>query len=106
MGLEPHISLEYKGDASYAVALFPGFSRRQAAVAVFQKGKTPYPVGVIHGSRRLPIPGKGVRRMLFGVPEPVKAFFRPLRARLSKPIRRALPVMVVALLLAPHRRCL
>src|SRR5262249_47401385 len=44
--------------------------------------------------------------MLFGVPEPVKAFFRPLRAQLSKPIRRALPVMVVALLLAPHRRCL
>jgi hypothetical protein len=44
--------------------------------------------------------------MLFGVPEPVKAFFRPLGPKLSKPIRRALPVMVLALLLAPHRRCL
>lgn len=44
--------------------------------------------------------------MVFGVPEPVKAFFRPLRAEQSKPIRRALPVLVVALLVAPHRRCL
>lgn len=44
--------------------------------------------------------------MLFGVPEPVKAFFRPLRAEQSKPIRRAVPVLVLALLLAPHRRCL
>src|SRR5262249_47176140 len=39
-----------KWDAAYPVALFPGFSRRQTPVAVFQKGKTPYPVGVIHGS--------------------------------------------------------
>ncbi len=44
--------------------------------------------------------------MLFGVPQPVKSFFRPVLSRVSKPIRRALPVMVVALLLAPHRRCL
>jgi hypothetical protein len=44
--------------------------------------------------------------MLFGVPSTVKAFFRPTRAGLSKPIRRSLPVMVLALLLAPHRRCL
>jgi hypothetical protein len=44
--------------------------------------------------------------MLFGVPPAVKSFFGPVVARLSKPIRRALPVMVLALLLAPHRRCL
>jgi len=44
--------------------------------------------------------------MLFGVPPTVKAFFRPVVARVSKPIRRAVPVMVLALLLAPHRRCL
>jgi hypothetical protein len=44
--------------------------------------------------------------MLFGIPRQVKSFFRPVRARLSKPIRRALPFMVLALLLAPHRRCL
>src|SRR5262245_64653968 len=44
--------------------------------------------------------------MLFGVPPAVKAFFRPVVRGLSKPIRRALPVMVLALLLAPHRRCL
>ena len=44
--------------------------------------------------------------MLFGVPQEVKAFFRPVLAGLSKPIRRAMPVMVLALLLAPHRRCL
>jgi len=44
--------------------------------------------------------------MLFGIPQGVKTFFRPVLAGLSKPIRRALPVMVLALLLAPHRRCL
>jgi hypothetical protein len=44
--------------------------------------------------------------MLFGVPQTVKAFFRPVVAGVSKPIRRALPVMVLALLLAPHRRSL
>ena len=44
--------------------------------------------------------------MLFGVPQTVKSFFRPVSARVSRPIRRALPVMVLALLLAPHRRCL
>src|ERR1044071_8157914 len=55
---------------------------------------------------RQPCRRKGVRRMLFGVPQDVKAFFRPVLAGLSKPIRRSLPVMVLALLLAPHRRCL
>jgi Transposase DDE domain len=44
--------------------------------------------------------------MLFGVPQEVKSFFRPVLGGLSKPIRRALPVMVLAWLLAPHRRCL
>lgn len=44
--------------------------------------------------------------MLFGVPPTVKAFFRPVVRGVSKPIRRAVPVMVLALLLAPHRRCL
>jgi len=44
--------------------------------------------------------------MLFGVPPAVKAFFRPVVRGLSKPIRQSLPVMVLALLLAPHRRCL
>src|SRR4029077_7552373 len=45
-------------------------------------------------------------RMLFGVPSAVKSFFRPVITGVAKPIRRALPVMVLALLLAPHRRCL
>jgi len=44
--------------------------------------------------------------MLFGVPPEVKAFFRPVLGKLSKPIRRALPLMVLAWLLAPHRRSL
>jgi hypothetical protein len=44
--------------------------------------------------------------MLFGVPQAVKSFFRPIVAEATKPIRRALPFMVLALLLAPHRRCL
>jgi hypothetical protein len=44
--------------------------------------------------------------MLFGVPPAVKSFFRPVLPEVSKPIRRSLPVMVLALLLAPHRRCL
>src|SRR2546423_12701536 len=44
--------------------------------------------------------------LLFGVPPAVKAFFRPVVRGLSKPIRQSLPVMVLALLLAPHRRCL
>jgi hypothetical protein len=44
--------------------------------------------------------------MLFGVPPAVKSFFRPVVTAVAKPIRRALPVMVLALLLAPHRRCL
>jgi hypothetical protein len=44
--------------------------------------------------------------MLFGIPQAVKPFFAPVVAGLTKPIRRSLPVMVLALLLAPHRRCL
>jgi len=44
--------------------------------------------------------------MLFGVPPSVKSFFRPVVRGVAKPIRRALPFMVLALLLAPHRRCL
>jgi hypothetical protein len=44
--------------------------------------------------------------MLFGVPPAVKSFFGPVVPGLPKPIRRALPLMVLALLLAPHRRCL
>ena len=44
--------------------------------------------------------------MLFGVPQEVKSFFRPVLGGLSKPIRRSLPLMVLAWLLAPHRRCL
>ncbi len=44
--------------------------------------------------------------MLFGVPPPVKSFFRPIVTQVSKPIGRALPALVLALLLAPHRRCL
>jgi hypothetical protein len=42
--------------------------------------------------------------MLFGVPQSVKRFFRPAVASVSKPIRRALPYMVLAFLLAPHAR--
>jgi len=44
--------------------------------------------------------------MLFGVPAAVKAFFRPVLSTVSKPIHNALPMMVLAVLLAPHRRCL
>jgi hypothetical protein len=44
--------------------------------------------------------------MLFGVPQEVKSFFKPVLGGLPKPLRRALPVMVLAWLLAPHRRCL
>jgi hypothetical protein len=44
--------------------------------------------------------------MLFGIPPAVKSFFHPVLPGLSRPIARALPAMVLALLLAPHRRCL
>jgi len=44
--------------------------------------------------------------MLWGVPSAVKRFFRPVTNCVSKPIRGALPAMVLALLLAPHRRSL
>ena len=43
--------------------------------------------------------------MVWGVPSEVKGFFRPVRG-CSKPIRKALAAMVLALTLAPHRRCL
>jgi hypothetical protein len=44
--------------------------------------------------------------ILLGIPRPVQRFFAPVLAGLARPIRNALPVMVLALLLAPHRRCL
>lgn len=44
--------------------------------------------------------------MLLGVPPQVKAFLGPVVRYAGKPIKRALPIMVLALLLAPHRRCL
>lgn len=44
--------------------------------------------------------------MLWGVPSEVKRFFRPVSGSVSKSIRRALPAMVLAFLLAPHRRSL
>jgi hypothetical protein len=44
--------------------------------------------------------------ILFGIPQPVQRFFAPVVRHLSRPFRTALPAMVLALLLAPHRRCL
>jgi hypothetical protein len=44
--------------------------------------------------------------ILFGIPRSVQRFFAPLRHGLSRPIRRALPLLVLALLLAPHYRSL
>jgi Transposase DDE domain len=44
--------------------------------------------------------------ILFGIPTTVQRFFARVGRHLSRPIRVALPVMVLALLLAPHRRCL
>jgi hypothetical protein len=44
--------------------------------------------------------------MLFGSPTTVQRFFAPVVQSLSRPIAAALPTMVLALLLAPHRRCL
>ncbi len=44
--------------------------------------------------------------ILLGVPRPVQRFFAPLLRRLPRPIRNALPAFVLALLFAPHRRCL
>jgi hypothetical protein len=44
--------------------------------------------------------------ILFGIPPRVQRFFRPVRRQLSRPIANALPAMALALLLAPHRRCL
>lgn len=44
--------------------------------------------------------------MLWDVPSEVKRFFRPVTKPVSVPIRRALPGMVLAFLLAPHRRAL
>ena len=42
--------------------------------------------------------------MLLGVPREVNQFFRPIAGDLSKPIRSAIAPMVLAMLLAPHRR--
>jgi len=44
--------------------------------------------------------------MVWGMPKEVKAFFSRPVANCSKPIRHALAPMVLAFLLAPHRRCL
>jgi hypothetical protein len=44
--------------------------------------------------------------ILFGIPQPVQRFFAPVVRHLSRPLRTALPALVLALLLAPHRRCL
>jgi hypothetical protein len=44
--------------------------------------------------------------ILLGIPRPVQRFFAPVLRGLPRPTRNALPVMVLALLLAPHRRCL
>lgn len=42
--------------------------------------------------------------MLWGIPSEVNRFFRPVLTDASKPIRKALAPMVLALLLAPHYR--
>ena len=44
--------------------------------------------------------------MVWGMPGEVKAFFSRAVVNCSKPIQHALAPMVLALLLAPHRRCL
>jgi hypothetical protein len=44
--------------------------------------------------------------ILFGIPAGVQRVFARVGRTLSRPIRLALPVMVLALLLAPHRRSL
>lgn len=42
--------------------------------------------------------------MLWGIPADVNRFFRAIASNASKPIRNALPAMVLAFLLAPHYR--
>jgi hypothetical protein len=44
--------------------------------------------------------------ILYGIPQAVQRFFAPVVRYLPRPLRTALPAMVLALLLAPHRRCL
>ncbi len=44
--------------------------------------------------------------MVWGMPKEVKTFFARPVANCSRPIRQALAPIVLALLLAPHRRCL
>lgn len=44
--------------------------------------------------------------IVLGVPREVKSFFSKTTAKCSRPIQRALVPMVLAFLLAPHRRCL
>ena len=44
--------------------------------------------------------------ILFNIPKSVQNFFQPVVRRLSRPLRNALPLMALALLLAPHRRSL
>jgi hypothetical protein len=51
-------------------------------------------------------PGKESAMIVWGMPREVKTFFSRPVADCSKPIRHALATMVLAFLLAPHRRCL
>lgn len=44
--------------------------------------------------------------ILLGIPRHVQRYFAPVRSGLSRPIRNALTALVLALLLAPSRRCL
>lgn len=44
--------------------------------------------------------------IVLGISREVKSFFSKATAKCSRPIQRALAPMVLALLLAPHRRCL
>jgi hypothetical protein len=53
-----------------------------------------------------PHPGKESAMIVWGLPKEVKRFFARPVANCSRPIRQALAPMVLAFLLAPHRRCL
>jgi hypothetical protein len=69
--------------------------------------KTPYPDWAqTPGGAYRRHSGKESAVILFGVPAPVQRFFGRVTRPLARPLRRALPVVVLALLLAPHRRCL
>ena len=60
-----------------------------------------------HEQHALSLPsGKESNVILYGIPRSVQRFFAPIRPELSRPIANSLPVMVLAFLLAPARRCL